>query len=74
MSGFLFGFVDFIIEYLPDHEPGSQSSVAAVDGCFYGRTDLPSQSGMSGIERHWNYRKALLKMTVKMSGGKKMTS
>ena len=46
-----------------------------VDGYVYGRgTDLSSQSGTSGIERHCNYRKTLLKMTLKMSRGKKMIS
>lgn len=51
------------------------SAMAAADGSFYGRrTDLPSQSGMSGIEDVGSTEKTLLKMTLKMSRGKKMTS
>lgn len=51
-----------------------ESLVAAIAGCFCGRRmDLPSQSGTSEIDRHWNYWKTLLKITLKMSREKKMT-
>lgn len=69
-----FGFVDFIIEYLPDHVPGSHW-VSAINGCFCGRImDLPRQPETSEIDRHWNYWKTLLKITLKMSRGEKKTS
>lgn len=39
-----------------------ESAVAAADAYFYGRrTDLASQSGMPGVDRHWNYRKNIVK-------------
>lgn len=43
-----------------------------LDECFRdSRTDLLSQSGESEVEGHQSYRETLLKMTLKMSKGKK---